>query len=113
MMELLKAPPSGDSRFLCFHLKEGCKEEFKELFNERYGKYAKLISQEELNESHLLGLEEMTEKAKRRYGDFCAIFKKDYAFWYKNGEINRKKLNKGCHSGDTDEEMQIPLIIIN
>ena len=113
ILELLKAPPSGDSRFVCFHVKEGCKEDFEKLFNERYGKYAKLISQEELNKSHLLGPNEMTEKAKSRYGDYCAIFNKGYAFTYQNGEINRKKLNKGCHSGDTDEEMKIPLIIVN
>jgi len=113
MIELLKAPPSGDSRFVCFHVKEGRKEEFEQLFNERYSKYARLISQEVLNKSHLLGPEEMTEKAKSRYGDYCAIFNKGYAFTYQNGEINRRKLKKGCHSGDTAEEMKIPLIVIN
>ena len=113
MMKLLKSPPSGDSRFVCFHVKENCKEEFKKLFNERYDEYARLISQEELNQLHLLGQEEMTEKAKSRYGDFVAIFNNGYAFAYQKGEINRKKLNKGCHSGDTDEEMKIPVIIIN
>ena len=113
MIELLKAPPSGDSRFVCFHVKEACKEEFENLFNERYGEYARLISQDKLNKSHLLGPEEMTEKTKSRYGDYCAIFNKDYAFTYQNGEINRRRLKKGCHSGDTDEEMKIPLIIVN
>ena len=113
MIKLLKAPPSGDSRFVCFHVKEGCSEKFEKIFNERYDKYARLISQEELNSSHMLGPEEMTEKAKSRYGNYCAIFNEGYAFTYHNGEINRKKLNKGCHRGDTDEEMKIPLIIIN
>lgn len=113
MMKLLKSPPSGDSRFVCFHVKEECKEEFIKLFNKRYGDYARLISQKELNDMRLLGKEEMTSKAKSRYGDFCALFNKGYAFSYQNGNINRKKLNKGCHSGDTDEEMKIPLIIIN
>ena len=113
MMKLLKAPPSGDSRFVCFHVKENCKEKFEKLFNDRYGKYARLISQEELNKLHILGPEEMTEKAKSRYGDYCAIFNNGYAFSYQNSEINRNKLKKGCHSGDTDAEMKIPLIIIN
>ena len=113
MVELLKAPPSGDSRFVCFHVEDNSKEEFEKLFNERYGEYARLFSQEEINKLKLLGPEEMTEKAKSRYGDYCAIFNKGYAFAYQNGEINRKRLNKGCHSGDTDEEMKIPLIIIN
>ena len=113
MIKLLKAPPSGDSRFVCFHVKQECKEEFEKLFNKRYGEYARLISQRELNKSHLLGPEEMSQKAKSRYGDYCAIFNKGYAFSYQNGDINRKKLNKGCHSGDTDEEMKIPLIVIN
>ena len=107
MIELLKAPPSGDSRFVCFHVKEERKEEFEKWFNERYSEYARLISQEELSKSHLLGPIDMTAKAKSRYGDYCAIFNKDYAFSYQNGEINKRKLNKGCHSGDTDEEMKI------
>jgi len=113
IMELLKAPPSGDSRFVCFHVKKGKEEEFKQFFNRQYGEYARLFSQEELNKLHLLGPDEMTEKAKSRYGDYCAIFNEGYAFSYQNGEINRNKLNKGCHSGDTDEEMKIPLILIN
>lgn len=113
MMKLLKAPPSGDSRFVCFHVKEDCKKEFVKFFNERYGEHARLILQEELNNIHLLGPCEMSEKAKMRYGDFCSIFNKGYAFWYQTGEINRRKLNKGCHSGNTDEEMKIPLIVIN
>lgn len=113
MVELLKAPPSGDSRFVCFHVKEGREEEFKKMFSERYGEYARLVSQEELNKLHLLGPGEMTEKSKSRYGDFCAIFNKGYAFTYQSGEIDRRRLKKGCHSGDTDEEMKIPLIVIN
>ena len=55
----------------------------------------------------------MTEKAKSRYGDYCAIFDEGHGFTYQNGEINRNKLNKGSHGGDADDEMKIPLIIIN
>lgn len=113
IIKLLKAPPTGDSRFVCFHVKEECKKQFEKIFCERYGEYAKLISQKELDESYILGKENMTEQAKRRFGDYCAIFEKEYAFCYIDKEINRNKLKKGCHSGTSEEEMKIPVIVIN
>ena len=83
IMKLLKAPPSGDSRSVSFHVKEGEKEEFVRIFNERYGKYAKLMSIDELNKNHVFGPEEMCEKAKMRFGDFCAFFD-NYLPWHRS-----------------------------
>lgn len=113
IMSLLKAPPSGDSRCVCFHVKDGCKDEFVKVFNSRYGKFAKLLSQDELDESNTFGPEPMSEKAKLRFGDFCGVFDKEHAFLYVKDDFDRNKLKKGCHSGNSDEEMKIPLIIIN
>ena len=39
MMDLLVAPPSGDSRCVSFHVKSGKFEDFKKIFTERYGEY--------------------------------------------------------------------------
>lgn len=113
MMSLLKAPPCGDSRCVCFHVKEGKHKEFKEMYNLRYGKYSKLLSQKELDESHVFGPEAMCDRAKSRFGDFCAIFDKEHAFLYVKDDFDRNKLKKGCHSGNSEEEMKIPLIILN
>jgi len=113
IMKLLKAPPSGDSRCVCFHVKEGKKEEFKKLFNAEYGKYSKLISVDEADKLHIFGPEPMCEKAKSRFGDFCAQFDKEHAFLFVKDDFDRSKLKKGCHSGNSDEEMKIPLIVIN
>lgn len=112
MIELLKAPPSGDSRFVCFHTKPGKEEEFQKLFNERYGNYAKLMSIEEIDKKNILGPEPMCEKAKLRFGNFCALFDKTHAFTYVKENIDMKRLKKGCHSGNSDEELKIPLIVI-
>lgn len=113
MMELLKAPPSGDSRCVCFHVKTGKYDEFKRLFSERYGNYSKLYSVEELNEKHIFGPEPMCDKAKSRFGDFCALFDKEHAFNFVKDDFDRSKLKRGCHSGNSEEEMKIPLIVIN
>lgn len=113
IMDLLKAPPSADSRFVCFHVKDGKSEQFKEMFNKKYGKYAELLSQEELDSRHILGPEYMCERAKLRFGDFCAIFDKEHAFGFIGNDSDKKNLVKGCHSGASDEEMKIPLIVIN
>ena len=61
----------------------------------------------------MLGPEFMCEKAKDRFGDFCAIFDREHAFLYVKDDFDRKKLKKGCHSGNSDDEMKIPLIVIN
>ena len=113
MMKLLKAPPSGDSRCVCFHVKKDKKEDFEKLFNDKYGKYAKLYSQRELEESHILGPELMCERTKSRFGDYLAVFDKEHAFSFVADNFDRRKLKKGCHSGNSDEEMKIPLIVIN
>jgi len=55
----------------------------------------------------------MCEKAKARFGDFCALFDREYAFLYVNVGFDRNKLKIGCHSGNSDDEMKIPLILIN
>jgi hypothetical protein len=83
------------------------------MFNERYGKYAKLMSIDELDKSHVFGPEPMCERAISRFGDFCAFFKKGYAFSFVEDDFDRSKLKKGCHSGNSDEEMKIPVIVIN
>jgi len=71
------------------------------------------LSCDELDKSHTFGPEDMCEKAKLRFGDFCALFDKEHAFTYVKDDFDRAKLKKGCHSGNSDEEMKIPLIIIN
>ena len=113
IMKLLKAPPSGDSRCVCFHVIKGKEDEFRRVFYEKYGKYSKLMSIEELDEMHVFGPRPMNKKAKSRFGNFCAIFDKGYAFTFVSDEFDRRKLKIGCHSGNSDEEMKIPLIVIN
>jgi len=113
IMELLKAPPSGDSRFVCFHVRDDKHEEFKKLFNDRYGKFANLFPCDEIDNMHLLGPERMSSKAKERFGDFCAIFDKEHAFSYIKNDNDGLKKRNGFHSGNSDDEMKIPLIIIN
>lgn len=113
MIPLLKAPPTGDSRCVCFHVKDGKEEDFKKIFINRYGKYAKLLSQEELDNLRMFGPEPMCDRAKARFGDFCALFDKEHAFIFIKDEAERNNLKKGCHSGNSEDEMQIPLIIIN
>lgn len=111
MMKLLKAPPSGDSRCVCFHVLDGKKEEFKKLFNSRYGKFARLLSIEEMDKMHLIGPGKICDRAKKRFGDFCALMDREHAFLYVADDFDRAKLKNGCHSGDSEDEMQIPLIV--
>jgi len=113
IMDFLVAPPSGDSRFVCFHVKDGCASRFREVFDRRFGRFARLLSVEELDESRLLGPYDMCDKAKMRFGDFCALFNTGYAFLYVKRNFKRSTLKVGCHSGISDEEMKIPLIVIN
>ena len=53
------------------------------------------------------------EKAKLRFGDFCALFDREHAFSYVSDDFDRRKLKLGCHSGNSEDEMKIPLIILD
>lgn len=111
MCKYFYAPPSGDTRFSSFYIKSEYKDQFVKTFDERYGQKAVLLSIEQVEELQLLGRCNLDKIAKKRFGDYIAIWLNGYAFEYRmSNEYTFKPF--GNHGGLTKEEMEVPLIVI-
>lgn len=106
LMKLLLRKPSMEPRAANFFIKPFKKNEFKNLFTEKYGNDYQLMTKEEFLKSGLIGYGVKHPLIDRFLGDFIAIaisnkffkFKEDITF-------------KGNHAGLLQGEMEVPLII--
>ena len=103
---LLKHPHSIESRCASFMVKEGRKEEFKQLFDKHFGKHFILMDHEEFLNSGLLGSGVPHPRTDGFVGDFVAISTDKYCI----GETHEDAEMIGIHAGLTKEEMEVPLI---
>jgi hypothetical protein len=85
------------------------KEEFKRLFNHYFKDYYQLFTKEEFLSSNLLGYGVKHEKVDDFIVDFVGVATSDYIFIFKKDAM----IMKGQHAGFTDDENEVPLIIIN
>ena len=110
--ELMETSIYIENRSPMFKIKEGKQNQFKELFEKYFGKYFYLLSKEEIINKNLFG-EIKYEKNKlfdNSLGDFIAI--------NKNND-NKVILDEkdfpmvSVHGGNSDDEVYIPLIVLN
>ncbi len=106
LYSLLKCPPYLESRATAFKVKEGCEEEFKELFIKNYGEDFQLHKSGELIGKGYFG-DPSIEGERELLGDYIAICK-SHKHFIKHEDSNRFK----GHHGSLTEEMFVPLIII-
>ncbi|MEI7834307.1 MAG: alkaline phosphatase family protein, partial [bacterium] len=111
LLELLVAPPSGDSRVAHFHVKPGNETTFTAQFIARFGEVMLLLTQQELEESSLLGPCALSPLAKSRFGDFIGIALHPISFRYYRTVKDTENEEIGRHSGFSPAEMRIPLIL--
>lgn len=102
----LKHPHSIESRCASFMVKDGRKEEFKQLFNKYFGKHFILMEHDEFLNSGLLGTGTPHPRTDGFVGDFVAIATDEYCI----GETHEDAEMIGIHAGLTKEEMEVPLI---
>ena len=103
---LLKHPHSIETRCASFMVKEGRKEEFKQLFSKYFGKHFILMDHEEFLNSGLLGTGTPHPRTNGFVGDYVAIATDEYCI----GEMHEDAEMIGIHAGLTKEEMEVPLI---
>ena len=103
---LLKHPHSIESRCASFMVKDGKKEEFKNLFKKHFKDHFLLMDHEEFLNSGLLGTGKPHPRTDGFVGDFVAIATDEYCI----GETPEDAEMIGIHAGLTKEEMEVPLI---
>lgn len=108
IVSCLERNTSIESRAVNFFIKNHKKNEFVKLFNNYFCKDFDLYTKEEIINSKIFGEGTENEVFRDILGDYLAIAKTDKALLYGGAEILKSQ-----HAGYTDDEILVPLIIIN
>lgn len=108
ILECLSKKTSIESRAINFFIKEDKKEEFVKLFNKYFGYYYTLYTRDDVIKSKLFGTGEENEIFKDELGDYLAI-----SYSNKNIVCPFDNVFLSHHAGYTDDEIFIPLIVID
>ncbi|GHU27711.1 nucleotide pyrophosphatase [Bacilli bacterium] len=109
--ECLDKAPSVNERSMTFMLKNGTKDIFRERFSEIFTENDFILVEKEEYIKRFLGSGKPHYRADDFIGDFTAIGTGDKILMYKNSDRDAIKINKAYHSGLTEQEMVVPLII--
>jgi predicted AlkP superfamily pyrophosphatase or phosphodiesterase len=112
MLQMLVAPPTGDARMPIFHLREGRRQAFVELFQQRYGDRMVLLEIEQAERMELFGPGPMSPAARRRFGDFIAFPHRPATLAYHPPGKPPGELYLAVHGGLSPQEMEVPLCIV-
>lgn len=112
ILECLITPPSLESRFVSFWVKEDMKDLFVERFNSKFKDEYLLMSRSEILEKNLLGFGEKHPKLDDFLGNYVAISISSSIFRLETYWAEGKTVKKSTHCGITKDEMEIPLIMI-
>lgn len=109
---LLREPPFGDMRVHYWKVIPGAEQTFISLFQAFYGEWFFIISASEALELELFGSDSYAVAPNFDIGDFVSISKGSAALRFSGFPGHRSFLKmKSHHSGLTDSEMRIPLVI--
>ena len=109
LFNCLKHNTSIDSRASMMFVKKDCIDKFSELFRQKFNEDFILYSKKEILDKKLFGLNKNHKMFNSCLGDFIAVGIKDKSIKYKrNGHEF-----KASHSGLTELECNVPLIIID
>lgn len=108
IVECLERNTSIESRAVNFFIKENKKEEFEVIFNNYFGNDFDLHRKEDVINSKLFGEGEENKIFRDILGDYLAIAKTDKTLLYGGSSILKSQ-----HAGYTDDEIYVPLIVIN
>lgn len=108
--KMLKRRTSIETRATSVLVKNKYKEEFKEIFLKKYGDKFEVLTKEEVLENHIFGYGIPHDKVDSFIGDFLVIAKDKWCLHYSTEHKNKFKAS---HAGMTEDEMIIPLIVMN
>lgn len=108
IIECLLRTTSIESRAVNFFIKNDKKEQFVTLFNNYFSNDFDLYTKKEIIESKIFGDGTENKIFRDALGDYMAIAKSNKALLNDDNEVL-----KSMHAGYTDDEIYIPLIVIN
>ena len=106
----LRHEPWGDFREVHFAVEHGREWQFETEFRERFGRFAFLLTANEVEELELLGPGRIEAAARKRLGDYMAISRGPDVFEYHDQHSSARFI--GYHSGLAPDEMLVPLIVV-
>src|SRR5258706_6023030 len=112
MLDTLLVPPTGDARMPVFHVKDGQKRAFAELFGQRYADRMVLLSIDQVEEMELLGPSPIAPLARRRFGDFIGFPYRATTLAFHPPGKPPGELYLAVHGGLSPQEMKVPLCIV-
>ena len=108
IVDCLERNTSIEPRAVNFFIKENEKQKFELLFNKYFSKDFNLYTKEDVINSNLFGTGKENEVFRDILGDYLAIAKTNKTLLY-----GGSKPLKSQHAGYTDDEIYVPLIVIN
>ncbi len=103
-----KALPANEPRMTNFFIKESMQEYFIDFFNDHFSDYFTLYTKEEFLTKKLLGFGQRHPLIDECIGDFISVAHDKYFF-----KLTDKPSHQAHHAGVTDDEMVVPLILID
>jgi len=113
IMNYLYGPPWGDARIMFMNVIPKYENDLKKYIAEKYSKYTILEDSDEVISTGIFGKNKVNEKIRYRFGTHILLAKNNVALEYSYPNINQSnKKPTGIHSGLSEDEMRVPLIII-
>lgn len=108
IVDCLAQNTSIEPRAVNFFIKKNKKHKFEVLFNKYFSNDFDLYNKEDVINSNLFGEGKENEIFRDVLGDYLAIAKTNKTLLYGGSEILKSQ-----HAGYTDDEIYVPLIVIN
>lgn len=109
IMDCLVRMPSIEPRALNLFVKEEKKEQFEKAFRDAFGEEFLLLTREQVLERKLFGIGTEHPDFREMLGDYLAVGTGDLTIFSTKEEAEEIK---GVHAGLREEEMRIPLIVV-
>lgn len=113
IQECLFMPVSLESRVVGFWVKEGMEKIFEEGFNNIFKDEFLLMTKKEFLEKNFLGFGTKHPKIDDFLGNYIALSISSSIIKIETFLVEEKPVKKSTHCGLTDEEMLVPVIVIN
>jgi len=113
IMECLYMPMALESRTVTFWVKDDMKKAFEERFNNIFKNEFLLMTKDEFLKKHFLGYGDKHPKIDEFLGNYIALSISSSIITIETFLAEGKPVKKSTHCGLTEDEMEVPVIVIN